>query len=404
MIRPRSAALALSVALIAPATAAFSAPGTPPTPVPITTPSDQRTPPAPGATPVGGPGLAGEGLLTDLPPGVPEPPDLPAGAYLVADLDDGRVILAKHPHLQSRPASTLKTLTALVIAANLDPATAIEAEFEDVAIDGSKVGMVEDEEYTVHQLLQALMLNSGNDAANALARANGGMERTAAQMNDLAEHLGALDTFAVNTSGLDAPGQMTSVYDLALIGRAAVEDPVVAPYLVEKIAQFPGRRTDGPGSRRERYEINNHNRLLWNYEGTIGVKNGYTQAARQTYIGAVRRDDQAYVITYLGGTSVGWRDTAALLDWAFDHGQVAGALGHLVPPGSLVEPEDTPEELPTDAAADEQRDGGGDETEETAIALDQLDLTSAPGIIAIAGAAAAIFVAGIVLMSRRRTH
>lgn len=305
---------------------------TPTPPEPSTTPTlpifSTRTPP------VGGERLIGAGLITDLPAGVPAPPEFKAGAYLIADLDSGDVIATKAPHAKYLPASTIKTLTTLTLVNRLGHSSEVTATQDDAAVDGTKVGMDPGAPYPIGSLFSALMMSSANDAAVALARVNGGVEVTTQQMNALARHLGALDTTAVNTSGLDATGQLTSVYDLALIGRAAVNDADVQPLLVRKTDTFPGGRTKR-GQKRTTMEIANHNRLLWNYDGTIGVKNGYTTAAGATYIGAVRRGEKAYVFTYLKAESGGWRPTAEMFDWAFAHGDRARPVGRLVEPGEL---------------------------------------------------------------------
>lgn len=288
-------------------------------------------------SPVGGPQLTGVELLTDLPAGVPAPPPIAAGAYVLADLDSGDVLVAKAPHIASKPASTLKVLTALALVPELPPATVIRATPADAAIDGTKVGLDPGATYTAEQLFQALLLTSGNDAAEALARAGGGTPKVARSMTQVAHDLGALDTQARNTSGLDAPGQLTSAYDLALIGRAALRDPQIAAYVSTRSATFPGKRPRGPKPGiRPTFEIGNHNRLLFNYEGTVGIKNGYTHAARHTYIGAARRGDQGYILTFLGGSTSDWRQSAALFDWAFANGTQADPIGQLVEPDELI--------------------------------------------------------------------
>ena len=379
------AALLASACCALPITA--NATPAPPTPTPSPTPVPTST--------IGGAGLLRPGVLHSLPAGVPAPPELQAVAYLVADLDDGRVVLAKNAHLQARPASTLKALTALTVAPRLSPTTIVLGAPEDAAKDGTKVGILPGQEYTVKQLLEGLLLNSGNDAAQALARANGGVRTTARQMTQRAHAMGALDTVAKNPSGLDATGQLTSAYDLALIGRAAVNDPIVAPYLTTKTATFPGARTAGKGSRRATFQIGNHNRLLWNYDGMIGVKNGFTKAAGQTYIGAARRGEHAYVITYLGGTGVGWRDTAAVLDWAFAHGPKARPVGQLVDPATLT-PTPTASAAPAVNAA--PTNPGASLTSVGAL---DLSPTSGRGRLALLGAGALALVTGGALASLR---
>jgi D-alanyl-D-alanine carboxypeptidase (penicillin-binding protein 5/6) len=324
-----AAAAVLSVGLVAPATAAG--------PVP----------------PVGGPGLAGSGVLVDRTSNVPAPPTLAASSYVLADLDTGAVLVAKAPHATHLPASTLKVLTALTVMPRLDPATVVTAEPGDV-VDGSLVGMVPGLTYTVHQLLQGMMLSSGNDAATALARVAGGSQGvagTVATMQQTARDLGARDTVVRDPSGLDAAGQVTSAYDLALIARAALQVPDFEALVTTRRAKFPGKpvkakantvagssgTTSGPAARAS-FEIGNHNSLLFNYDGAIGVKNGYTVAARWTIVGAAERDGHRYVVTALRRTDRSWRPTAALLDWAFAYGSQVQPVGRLVSAGELDAP------------------------------------------------------------------
>jgi D-alanyl-D-alanine carboxypeptidase (penicillin-binding protein 5/6) len=209
--------------------------------------------PAPGATPtasptatsppVGGAGLAGPGVLVDHAAGVPAPPPMKAASYLLADLDTGEVLVARNPHEPHLPASTLKVLTALTVMPRLDPATVVTAERADV-VDGSLVGIVPGLTYTVHQLLQGMLLSSGNDAATALARVAGGdqgVAGTVGAMQQTADHLGARDTVVRDPSGLDAPGQVTSAYDLALIARAALQDEAFRALVGTKRVRFPGK-------------------------------------------------------------------------------------------------------------------------------------------------------------------
>jgi serine-type D-Ala-D-Ala carboxypeptidase (penicillin-binding protein 5/6) len=314
---------------------------------------------SPVPPPVGGAGLAGTGVLVDRTSGVPAPPAVAAASYVLADLDTGNVLVAKAPHAPHLPASTLKVLTALTVMPRLDPATVVTAQPEDV-VDGSLVGVVPGLTYSVQQLLQGMMLSSGNDAATALARTAGGAQGiagTVAAMQQVADHLGARDTTVRDPSGLDAPGQTTSAYDLALIAREALRDPHFEALVTTRRVRFPGKPVvakakAGPASpgtstspattatpatppKRASFEIQNHNTLLYNYDGAIGVKNGYTVAARWTIVGAAERDGHRYVVTALKRGDRSWRPTAALLDWAFTYGGQVAPVGRLVAPGEL---------------------------------------------------------------------
>ncbi len=281
---------------------------------------------------IGGPRLAEPGVVTDLPPGVPAPPAFNAGAYLLADLDTGQVLVAKNAHGRYLPASTLKTLTVLTTLPLVDPATRVQARPEDL-VDGTQVGLDPGSHYTVGQLLRGTMLASGNDTATALARIAGGVDVTVRRMQDEARHLGAYDTTVRNPSGLDAPGQLSSAYDLALVARAAMQLPSFRSLVATKRVRFPGK--EAKGKRRTSYQIQNHNSLLYNYDGTIGVKDGYTVAARWTAISAVSRGGHTYLFTALRRGERSWRTQAAVFDWAFAHGAQARPVGRLVDPGEV---------------------------------------------------------------------
>jgi D-alanyl-D-alanine carboxypeptidase (penicillin-binding protein 5/6) len=208
---------------------------------------------------------------------------------------------------------------------------------EDVAVEGSRFGILAGTAYPVPTLFRGLLMASGNDAANTLARANESVAVTLSEMNATATNLGAFDTLAKDPSGLDKAGQTSSAYDLALIGRAAMKLPDFRGYVSTKTASVPGGRSSA-GKMLPGFKINNHNRLLYNYDGAIGIKNGYTIAAKQTFIAAATRAGKTYIVTEMASPNGSWRPTAALLDWAFAHGAGVTPIGQLVEPGSATRP------------------------------------------------------------------
>ncbi|HEY7717335.1 MAG TPA: hypothetical protein VH915_01135 [Pedococcus sp.] len=329
---------------VAPANGAVATPVRP-TPSPAT-----PTLPVPRATvdprlSVGGERLASMGTIVDRPAGVPAPPRLRNVAWLLADLDTGEVLAAKAPHARLMPASTLKALTALTLIPQVDPKRAYRATAADANADGTRVGLVPGQTYTGDQLFSALLMASGNDAAYALARVGGGMDATLAAMTEQARHLGAHDTVVKDPSGLPVKGQVSSAYDLALIGRAAMQLPEFRDYVTRRQIAFPGRA--GKGGRRPTFQVANHNTLLYNYAGTIGIKNGYTVEARRTFISAVSRGGRRYLLTEMYGLDHSWRPQAAMYDWAFRYGEKVRPVGRLVEPGSVAEPPTLTSPTPT---------------------------------------------------------
>lgn len=345
---PLVAAIAVLTAVAVPSSAAALPHGaalaaTTPKPTPSAT---TKTLPVPRSTvdplvSVGGPRLASMGVVTDLPAGVPAPPRLKDVSWVLADLDTGRVVAAKAAHARLLPASTLKTLTALTLIPRVPPTRRVVATQADANADGTRVGVVPGLPYTGRQLFQGLLMSSGNDAAYALAEAGGGREVTLAAMNEQAAYLGAHDTVAKDPSGLDAPGQTSSAYDLALIGRAALQLKDFRAYVTTKQVDFPGR-VDKKTKKRATYKIQNHNKLLYNYAGTIGIKNGYTDHANRTYISAVTRGGKTYLLSEMYGLDSSWRPQAAMYDWAFRYGARAGSVGELVAPGTVTTPPTLP--------------------------------------------------------------
>jgi serine-type D-Ala-D-Ala carboxypeptidase (penicillin-binding protein 5/6) len=132
-----------------------------------------------------------------------------------------------------------------------------------------------------------------------------------------------------NPSGLDAPGQYTSAYDLAVLARTAMARQDFRDYVSTVKAQFPGKMPRA-GKVRKTFEIYTQDRLLLNYRGAIGVKTGWTTKARGTFVGAATRGDRTLVATVLRSEgNDGWRDSADLLTWGFRNAAVAQPVGTL---------------------------------------------------------------------------
>jgi len=260
-------------------------------------------------------------------PGTPAlPAALTAGSFLVADARSGAVLAARAPHRRAAPASTLKALTALEVARTLPPGRAVRAAGADVRVECACVGLAAGRLYTVDALVHAMLLRSGNDAANVLASAYGSRASGVAAMNRLAADLQAGDTLAVTPSGLDGPGQSTSAYDLALVVRAGLADPRFRRYLGASSYRF------GPVGGPTRTLVTHDPLRLGRYPGLVGGKTGWTSLARYTYVGAASRGGRTYLVTVLGSDRSYGTQARALLDWAFGIavGPHVGRVGRLV--------------------------------------------------------------------------
>ncbi|HTD76889.1 MAG TPA: D-alanyl-D-alanine carboxypeptidase family protein [Chloroflexota bacterium] len=243
-------------------------------------------------------------------------PDGPAQTWLVADLDSGQVLAARDENLRHPPASTIKVLLALVALDELNLESAVVADAADTQVECNCVGVQAGHSYTARQLLDGLLLVSGNDAANTLAHMLGGQGATVAKMDAKAASLGALNTHASTPSGLDGPGGSgwSTAHDLAVIFRAAMANPVFAQITAEPSAMFPGDNGERP--------IVNQDELLARYPGAIGGKTGFTDAARKTFVGAAGRGGRRLVVAMMyglvhqGGPTY-WDQAGNLLDWGF---------------------------------------------------------------------------------------
>ena len=187
--------------------------------------------------------------------------------------------------------------------------------------------------YTIDQLFYAMFLPSGNDAATALARATGSVKSTVALMNTQARYLHARDTTAVNPTGLDADGQYSSAYDLALIARAGLAQPDFRRYMGALRYQLPGKMPK-TGHKRSTFQINTEVKLLvQGYPGLIGGKTGWTTLAGRTFMAAAERNGHVLIVTLMGIRQPTADAARSLLNWGFHNVYKVKPVGVLVAPG-----------------------------------------------------------------------
>ncbi len=366
------------------------------------TASPDPAPPLPAAvSAVGGARLGAHGLQADLPDAAAAPPTLRATAWLVADLDTGDVLAACNAHVPLAPASTLKLLTALALMDAVPAPTRYTATQDAASVDGTRAGLVAGSRYTADDLWHGLLMSSANDCAYALAELAGGQQVAARSLQRRARALGAADTHVVNTSGLDAPGQVSSVYDLAVFARAALAEPRIVALAQQRRYAFPAAGTALGGGTRASFQIQNHDRLLFNYPGATGLKNGWTSHAGGSFVGTAARDGHSYVAVILRADTNTWRATAALLDWAFATGPVVRPVGTLdAPPIAETSPTPSPRDQPGGPAIGAARAGNGlDAHRPTALAWAGGSGTAQMSTVAAALAAAGVVTAAV---GRRR--
>ncbi|OBB61435.1 D-alanyl-D-alanine carboxypeptidase family protein [Mycobacterium sp. 852013-51886_SCH5428379] len=234
-------------------------------------------------------------------------PDGPAQTWLVADLDTGRILASRKLDEPHAPASTIKILLAMVVLDHLSPDNFARANASHTQVECSCVGLKPGQPYRVRELLSALLMVSGNDAANMLGDMLGGQRIAVAAMNRKAAAVGARSTRASSPSGLDGPGweSVTTARDLGAMMRAALQYPLIAQIMRSPSAPFPGKT------------LSNQNELLKRYPGDLAGKTGFTNLARKTYVGAAQRGSRRLVVAQMYGTGDLYSQAISLFDYGF---------------------------------------------------------------------------------------
>ncbi|MEU4929362.1 D-alanyl-D-alanine carboxypeptidase [Streptomyces yokosukanensis] len=322
-----TSATLLSLSATAPAALAAPAPGASPT----------ATPPARMST-VGGERLGQPGTQVNLAPGVPVlPKDITARSWIVTDAESGDVLAAHNAHWQLPPASTLKMLFADTLLPRF-PRTmehkVVPSDLAGMGVGSSVVGIKEGRTYNVRDLWLGVFLRSGNDAVHVLSAMNDGVAQTVKDMQAHADELQARDTHVISPDGYDAPGQVSSAYDLSLIARSGLQKKDFRDYCSTVHAKFGDA------------EIQNTNRLLSGdadvpvYQGIAGVKNGNTTNAGATFTGVAERNGRVLLVTAMNPEKHDhnevYKETAKLFDWGFRAAGKVNPVGELVPPKSAL--------------------------------------------------------------------
>ena len=270
-------------------------------------------------------------------------PEVSAQSAVVLTADTGVVLFEKDGHTPRPVARTTKIMTAFLAleAAQERGDPLVDITQEMVAVEGSSMGLQAGDSISLTGLAAGMLLASGNDAANAAALyLDGSLESFAARMHQRAAALGMEDTHFVTPSGLDGEdaqglGHLSTAYDMALLARVALEDQAFrqlcsSPSLAVEFAEPVKRVT-----------YTNHNKLLAQYQGCVGVKTGFTKEAGRCLVSAAERDGALLIAVTLNAPN-DWQDHTALLDYGFSQMepyQLAGGDVRLTVPvvGSPVE-------------------------------------------------------------------
>ncbi len=254
---------------------------------------------------------AAEAAFIPIRANAPVPPPVSASAYILVDLDSGATLAARDAQARLPVASLTKiatAMTALRLSGAREPVT---VSIDAARAEPNRMGILPGETLTVEELLYGLLLDSGNDAAAALAEGLGGEEKFVTAMNELATEFGLADTHFTNAAGFDGPDNYSSAYDMAALARRLIMDEPLLALIVATPSQVIESNSEhgwfGP---------TNLNRLLTEYPGAFGVKTGRTGEAGYTLIAAAQRDGRRLLVVVLGSEHH-FDDAAILLDFGF---------------------------------------------------------------------------------------
>lgn len=225
---------------------------------------------------------------------------------IIIDAVSGKTLYARNPDTQRQPASTIKVITGMIALKSLKGSEKISVSRKAARQPRSKIYLDQKKKYKANDLINAVLLASANDASVAIAEKIAGSEKKFAQMMTLRASLwGATRTVCKTATGLTAKGQKSTARDLATIFRYAMQDPDFS----KRMKRIKVRTTEGK-------LLRNHNKALWQVEGTLGGKTGYTNAARQTYVGKFKRGNDEIIVAIMGSETM-WSDIKNLVDYGF---------------------------------------------------------------------------------------
>ncbi len=251
--------------------------------------------------------------ITVFLPGERQSSDIPVSAKsaVLIEASSGEVIWSKNSDSRMPMASTTKIMTALVALENGDISKEVKVSPLAVGVEGSSVYLSANEVLTLEELIYAMMLESANDAAAAIAiEVGGSIESFAEMMNQKACDLGLKDTHFENPHGLDGDTHYTTAYELSLIAREAMKHETFKEMVSTHRKTIPLNGYEGTRV------LVNHNKMLNLYEGAVGVKTGYTKKSGRCLVSAAERDGLCFIAVTLGAPD-DWDDHTKMLDLGF---------------------------------------------------------------------------------------
>lgn len=225
--------------------------------------------------------------------------------------DNGEILFSRNSDRQMSMASTTKIMTSLLALEAAIPEKEIVVTKEMVSVEGTSMGLIPGDSVSMEELVYGMLLQSGNDAANTVAHVlGGGQEGFAKLMNERAAEIGMKNTNFVTASGLDDKNHYSTAYDMALLACECIENPEFADICSQKKAKLtygnpPYART-----------LTNHNKLLWKYSDTIGIKTGFTKKSGRCLVSAAKRDGVTLVAVTLNAPD-DWNDHISMFEYGF---------------------------------------------------------------------------------------
>ncbi|MFC5711887.1 D-alanyl-D-alanine carboxypeptidase family protein [Thalassorhabdus alkalitolerans] len=239
--------------------------------------------------------------------------DLYSESVLLMDGKNGEIIYKKQGEKQMYPASITKIVTGILALEMGKPQEQVIISEETTTIEGTRVYLLEDEVVSLERLVQGLMISSGNDAGHAIAEHLAGSEEDFSEkMNEfIRKRLDLQNTNFTNPHGLFNENHYTTAYDMAEITRYALSNEDFREIVATKEMEWNGKGWETT--------IFNHNRMLWNYDGAFGVKNGFVQRSGFTLVTAAERNNRELIVVVLnaGTADQSYQDTIRLLDYGF---------------------------------------------------------------------------------------
>ncbi len=236
--------------------------------------------------------------------------DISAECACVINADNNEVVFEYNANKEHSMASTTKIMTAILALENSAPDEIVTVSANASSQEGSSIYLKTGEQISMKDLVMGMMLNSGNDAACAVAEHIGGTsDEFADKMSEKAKEIGAKNTSFKNANGLDADGHYSTAYDMAIISAYGLKN--------EKFREIVSTKTEQIDNGGNITYLKNHNKLLWNYDGCIGVKTGYTKKTGRCLVSAAERDGVTLVAVTLNAPD-DWSDHTKMLDYGFE--------------------------------------------------------------------------------------